>query len=128
MSKLDNYLGENLMNRSFFFILLTMMAIKSMAISIDQAVMNNAKYVGTDIYHSCIINIPITPEQVAECDEKKIRYEKLLETLNEPLPLILTLYPSEYSRSIYDVCRYEISHLVFDVEDKSKLIPYCRVS
>ena len=120
------------MRKLILLLLPFIMVGKSMAIGADtvahEVLLANAKSVGTDMYLNCIVIIPATDDQRAACDTRRESYKVALHALNAPnLSLVLTSDPSKYANSPWDVCRYEVSHTVFDT-DTSRFVPYCPAS
>ena len=117
------------MCKLIFLLLPFIMVGKVMAISpadavADEVLLANAKNAGIDMYQNCILITPATDDQRAACDARRVRYNIALIALNAPAPLVLTKDPSQYVASPWDVCRYEVTHTVFDT-NVSKAVPYC---
>ena len=80
----------------------------------DIAVLASAYAQGVNIYHACIVPPPIEPDAIAYCTTTYAVYVATLTALNAPLPITVSLDPSPYSWSPYDICRYEVAHMVFN--------------
>lgn len=80
----------------------------------DKAVLASAYSQGVTIYHTCIVPPPSDPTTAAYCTTIYTTYVVTLGVLNAPFPLIISLDPSPYVWSPYDICRYEVAHMVFN--------------
>jgi hypothetical protein len=89
---------------------------------INEALLLTAKTKGISVYATCVVSPPVDPTQQAVCVTLYTAYIVSLQALNAPLPLVLSLNPSPYAWSPYDVCRYEPTPLVFNIPVTQ---PYC---
>ena len=103
----------------FLFILL--FAKIASANQLNETFLNNARVEGLIIYHTCILNPPKDASEVATCASLYAKYINSITLLNSPRLLELNTKPSLYN-SVFDVCRYEISTLIFGEKTKQ---PYC---
>ncbi len=101
------------------FIILAKNAVSTPA---NETLLSISRVKGTTVYTSCILTPPVTPQQVTLCSSLYAQYISSLQTLNAPLPIIVSTDPSPYVWSPYDVCRFETTHLVFDFVGTQ---PYC---
>ncbi len=90
--------------------------------ALNEGLLASAKATGTTIYFSCILTPPTSDEQTAYCIAMSAVYKAKSQTLNAPLPLMIGKDPSPYSWSPYDICRFEVGHLIFG---KQSEVPYC---
>lgn len=88
----------------------------------NEALLALAKTQGTNVYHECILTPPVTPQQKAFCSALYAVYKIYITALNTPYPLVIAVEPDPYSWSPYDICRYEVGHMVFGDEG---IEPYC---
>lgn len=98
------------------------------AIVVDGGIIAEANLVaahaaGMSVYNSCILIPPVTKPQIAICEGLQRSYYATLVSANAPLPLIINPYPSPYSWSPYDICRYEPSVLIFPAEGGTPICP-----
>lgn len=89
----------------------------------DEAVLASAYSQGVNIYNTCIATPPIEPDAIAYCTTTYIVYVVTLDILNAPYPSIPSTDPSPYSWSPYDICKYEVAHMVFNSVTQSPY--YC---
>lgn len=78
---------------------------------------------GMHVYTSCILTPPLTHAQVVMCEGLQRVYEASLVQAAAPMPLSMNTYPSPYSWSPFDICRYEPSVLIFPAEGGSPICP-----
>ena len=88
----------------------------------DEAVLASARAQGTSIYYACIINPPEDPAQQAACEAAHLTYVFTLRLLNAPYPLVPSTDPDPYSWSLYDICTFEVGHIIFG---EQLVLPYC---
>lgn len=79
----------------------------------DEALVASAYAQGVIIYNSCIAIPPADPNVVAYCTTLYVAYISTLNLVNAPLPTPISSDPSPYSWSPFDICRYEVAHMVF---------------
>lgn len=79
----------------------------------DEALLDLAKTEGLAIYTTCIVTPPANSEQQAACVSAYSAYLVTLTSLNAPYPLIISTDLSPYRLSPYDICKYEVAHIVF---------------
>lgn len=91
---------------------------------VDEAQLIAARNAGNSVYTTCIVTPPITPAQQATCSGLYSAYNNSLAVLNAPFPLVMSTSVSPYTWSPYDICKYEVTHLVFPPEG----FPICPVS
>lgn len=96
------------------YVLSAMIAGNSIASPIDEAVLASAYSQGVTIYHTCIVPPPADPTAAAYCTTIYTAYVVTLGILNAPFPLVVSLDPSPYAMSPYDICKYEVAHMVFN--------------
>ncbi|MBY0379090.1 MAG: hypothetical protein K2P99_01675 [Burkholderiales bacterium] len=89
---------------------------------IDEALLISAQTYGSNLYVHCIVTPPTTSEQYAICTSLKFGYKSSILALYGNYPPIVSLTPSPYAWSVYDVCSDEMSKLIFPVPSVS---PYC---
>jgi hypothetical protein len=92
------------------------------ASSLNESALAVAKAVGTNVYFSCIVNPPSNPDQQGYCAGLYATYVLKEQILNAPLPLVPSKDPSPYAWSPYDICRFEVGHLIFG---NKLVLPYC---
>ena len=90
----------------------------------NEVLLQTARTVGITQFQQCILNQPETDPQRAFCDGLRVAYTYALQALNAPDPLLPTKDISQYAWSPWDVCRYEVTHFVFDKPGLG-VIPYC---
>ena len=95
----------------------------AIASPVDEAMLASAYAQGVTIYHACIVPPPADPDAVAYCTTIYATYVATLSALNAPFPLFVSLDPSPYSWSLYDICKYETAHMVFNSVTQSPY--YC---
>lgn len=96
------------------YLLLAILANSSIASPIDEAELISAYNQGVTIYHTCIVPPPSDPTTAAYCSTIYTIYVATLATLNAPFPIIVSIDPSPYAWSPYDICKYEVAHMVFN--------------
>lgn len=79
----------------------------------NEALIATAYSQGMVVYDSCILIPPVTKPQKAICAAFYQTYNTALQAVNAPFPLVVSLDPSPYDWSSYDICRYETAHLIF---------------
>lgn len=89
---------------------------------LTESVLDGARAVGINIYYSCIVNPPSHPDQQGYCVELYATYVSKEQILNALLPLVPSKDPSPYAWSPYDICRFEVGHLIFG---NKLMLPYC---
>lgn len=89
---------------------------------IDESLMTTAYVEGLAVYTGCIKTPPSSLPQIIACTELYTQYVATLQVINAPFPLMPTTSPSLYSKSPYDICKFETSHFVFPIE---KITPIC---
>ena len=90
------------------------LSLNANALVTDEALIASAYNEGTNIYNLCIVKPPATPDAVATCTGLYSAYTNTLSLVNAPLPIVISLDPSPYSSSPFDICRYETAHMVFN--------------
>lgn len=113
--------------KKFLFLGMVTISISANAIvsgAIDaEANLVAAHAAGMHVYTSCILIPPVTKPQIIACDALNRTYEATLTAASAPLPLSPNMFPSPFSWSPYDICRYEPSILVFPVEGGTPICP-----
>jgi hypothetical protein len=90
--------------------------------SFNEVLLASAKSTGIKIYTSCILKPPADPSQEAMCVSLYTLYIAKEQELNSPLPLMLAKEISPYTSSSFDICRFEVDHLIFGKQNE---LPYC---
>lgn len=96
------------------YLLSAIVASSSIASPIDEALVASAYTQGANIYNTCIVTPPVDPNVIAYCTSVYITYTITLTTVNAPYPMLPSLDSSPYSWSPYDICKYEVAHMVFN--------------
>lgn len=101
---------------AFAKILILAIAINhsSIATPADEALVASAYAQGVNIYNTCIATPPVDPDLVTYCTSIYTVYVVTLSSVNAPLPILPAIDPSPYVWSPYDICRYEVAHMVFN--------------
>lgn len=101
---------------AFAKILILAVAMSNGAIAspADEALVASAYVQGANIYNTCIATPPVDPDLVAYCTSIYTAYVMTLNSVNAPLPILPAVDPSPYAWSPYDICRYEVAHMVFN--------------
>lgn len=99
---------------NFFSIFLLTINI-ALASPIDEAMVISAHTQGINIYNTCIATPPVDPHVIAYCTTIYTVYVTTLVSINAPFPIIPATDPSPYSWSPFDICRYEVAHMVFNL-------------
>ena len=86
----------------------------AMATPADEAMVDSAYAQGANIYNSCIAVPPADPNVLAYCTTLYVTYLSTLSLVNAPFPILPSSDPSPYSWSPFDICRYEVAHMVFN--------------
>ena len=103
------------MKRFSLFLLMTFaLASNAMALVVDEAIVALANKQGVNIYNMCIAIPPIDPDIVTSCTGLYVAYTATLSAVNAPLSIAPSIDPSPYSWSPFDICRYEVAHMVFN--------------
>lgn len=114
--------------KKLIFILSSVLALNCNAVVVDGGIIAEANLVaahaaGMNVYNRCILIPPVTKPQIAICNGLQSTYYATLVSANSPLPLLINPYPSPYSWSPYDICRYEPSVLIFPAEGGTPICP-----
>lgn len=80
----------------------------------DEALVDSAYAQGVNIYNSCIAIPPADPNVLAYCTTLYTTYIATLSVVNAPFLILPSSDPSPYSWSPFDICRYEVAHMVFN--------------
>ncbi len=103
------------MKRLSLFLLMTFaLASNAMALVVDEALIALANKQGVNIHNMCIAKPPVKPDAIAACATLYTRYTATLNAVNAPLAIVPSIDPSPYSWSPFDICRYEVAHMVFN--------------
>lgn len=78
---------------------------------------------GMQVYTKCILIPPLTKPQIAICEGLDNVYHATLIAAASPMPLLPNPYPSPYTISPFDICRFEPSVLVFPIEGGTPICP-----
>lgn len=98
-------------------LIITLMNVNSDALDITDSNIMLARKIGILVYTSCII--PSAPS--ATCETIYSKYKIALTNVAAPTPLGISQEQFHYP-SMYDVCKYDASHFVFD---NPATQPYC---
>ncbi len=82
----------------------------------------HARSTGMSVYTECILIPPLTRPQEVACEAKYEVYNAALAVATAPAPMVKNPFPSPYMISPYDICRYEVSVLIFPADEG---IPVC---
>jgi hypothetical protein len=80
----------------------------------SEASLINSQVKGKLVYSSCIIKPPTTPAEVTYCNKIYSSYVISLQAVSAPSPVSVSIMPSPYSSSPFDICKYEPAHFVFN--------------
>ncbi|MDQ5921821.1 MAG: hypothetical protein QG673_1880 [Pseudomonadota bacterium] len=110
------------MMSKIFKCLIVLCLTRVYATGIDETLLLAAKTQGSNVYYACIVTPPVTPQQQAYCSGLYVTYMVNITALNAPYPLVVSLDPDPYAWSPYDICKYEVGHMIFGDEF---ITPYC---
>lgn len=96
--------------------------INAFAGGIDEVELALAATEGTIVYYTCIATPPVSVDQQAVCLALYTKYVATITAINAPYPLVPSIDADPYAWSPYDICRYEVGHIVFG---NQVTIPYC---
>ncbi len=85
------------------------------ATPIDEALLDSAYGQGVNIYNTCIAIPPVSPQAVSYCTTIYSVYVATLTELNAPYALVSVTNVSPYAWSPFDICRYEVTQMVFNL-------------
>lgn len=103
----------------------TLLLLCTNIFAVGSAELLPAKSAGELVYYTCIVTPPVTSAQRTLCTGLYTKYISKLQIVAAPSILGLSHENSPYTTSIYDVCKYDASHFVFDDPMNQ---PYCPVN
>lgn len=103
------------MKRLSLLLMTFVLANNAMALVVDEAMVTLANKQGIAVYDLCIAKPPVKPDAIAACATLYTTYVATLDVVNAPLPTVPSIDPSPYSWSPFDICRYEVAHMVFNL-------------